>query len=307
MVFAYRAFWLPKDIQEPGGYEDAFEIDETRGAAAICDGASSTLFAGRWSALLARGLVTDPPNLHDDQALQDWLRRYREAWSATIDENTLAWHQKPKLLEGAAATVLWIELDAFDPPSDPPSFRLHGHAVGDCCLFVVRGRQIVRTFPMQTSQQFEAHPQVLRSVNKRSAPVSFLPLEDQCVAGDLLVLCTDALAAWLMRQIETGQSVDWESHWNMTAADWQQWIVSLRESNQIRYDDSTLVMLRVGRTEVSESDDEEEEIDIRVPSNESLVDRTEDKMRGAWKSLKGSLRKGLDDLSKSKWLKDDAD
>ena len=38
MIFEHRAFWLPKDVQEPKAYEDAFQVDGERGMAAVCDG-----------------------------------------------------------------------------------------------------------------------------------------------------------------------------------------------------------------------------------------------------------------------------
>jgi hypothetical protein len=311
MYFAHRAFWLPKDIQDPNGYEDAFEIDNQRGLAAVCDGASSTIFSGRWSAMIAKGVVWDTPPVHDAQAMQVWLKRYREAWSSSIDETALAWHQKPKLLDGAATTVLWVQLSPLAMPGTQPLHRLQVFAVGDCCLFHVRDGQLLRTFPITESQRFDAHPQVLRSVFKRSDAVSFAPLDDQCRDGDWLVLCTDALAAWLMRQAESGQPLDWQAYWNMSAMDWQQWIVGLRQANQIRYDDSTLVILRVGQTEspsLPDEDDEEIDISVRETSedDDNLLHKAEEKLRGAWKSLKGSVRKGLSDLSRSKWLQDDA-
>ena len=54
MLFEHRAFWLPKDVQNAQAYEDAFDVDCVRGLAAVCDGVSSTIFAGRWAAILAK-------------------------------------------------------------------------------------------------------------------------------------------------------------------------------------------------------------------------------------------------------------
>jgi hypothetical protein len=116
MLFSHRTFWLPKDIQEPNGYEDAFEVDEIRGRAAICDGVSTSLFSGRWASILAKAAVSDPPDIYDRTALDEWLRRHREIWATAIDEQSLAWHQKPKLLDGAGSTLLWVEVTGSDAP-----------------------------------------------------------------------------------------------------------------------------------------------------------------------------------------------
>jgi hypothetical protein len=299
MFFEHRVFWLPKDVNEPHGYEDAFEADGQRGIAAICDGVSTSLFSGRWAALLAKGLVADPPNIADAQLLADWLKRYREAWSASIDESTLAWHQKPKLLDGAASTLLWVELSPTGPDDGVPRpYRLQAFAIGDCCLFHIRGGQVLQTFPIDSSNTFDGDPLTLRSVFKRADMVSFQRLVSDCHPGDYLVLATDAVAAWTMRQLEAGVPLEWEALWHLSPADWQQWLTQLRGTNQIRYDDSTLAVLRIGP-------DTAPRRPIVVDSSESILDKAEGKLRDSWKTIKGSLRKSLRGLSDSKWLRDE--
>jgi hypothetical protein len=100
-----------------------------------------------------------------------------------------------------------------------------------------------------------------------------------------------------MRQLELGTSLDWDSYWNMSPEQWQEWVLQLRQENQIRFDDSTVVLLRVGGGASP----------ARMPSKaeDTLLDTAETKIRGALKTLKGSLRKGLRDISQSKWLEDD--
>jgi hypothetical protein len=296
MLFEHRAFWLPKDVQNPSGYEDAFDVDGVKGVAAICDGVSSTLFSGRWAGILAKAVVADPPNVNDPERLEAWLKGTREAWSRSIDENALAWHQKPKLLDGAGTTLLWVRVTTLPGPDRVARpYQLYCYSIGDCCLFHIRGGQILQNFPVQESSRFEENPQVIRSVYKRGEVVAFEAMETQCNPGDLLMLCTDAIAAWTMRQLETGASLDWEAFWHTSDEQWQQWLMALRQDNQIRYDDSTLVVLRIGGSSAAPS---------RRPAEkqESILDATERGLRGALKSLKGSLRKGLRDLSDSKWL-----
>jgi serine/threonine protein phosphatase PrpC len=296
MLFEYRAFWLPKDVQNAQAYEDAFDADAVRGLAAICDGVSSTIFAGRWAAILARSVVADPPDVHDAGTLEAWLKRTRDAWSQAIDESTLAWHQKPKMLEGAGTTLLWIELAQLDTVGGVSRpYQLRAYSVGDCCLFHLRNGGLLQSFPIQDSARFEDNPQVIRSVAKRGERAAFEAMETQCNPGDLIVLATDAVASWTMRQLEAGTAIDWEAYWNAPLEQWQQWLIGLRQQNQIRYDDSTAVLLRVagGFPGIQPVD---------KPSEDSLLDAAEDRLREAGKWLKGSLRKGLRDLAESKWL-----
>ncbi len=297
MLFEHRAFWLAKDVQNPDAYEDAFGVDGARGMAAVCDGVASSIFSGRWAQILASTTVAQPPNTNDRDALDAWLKNARDAWSQSIDDTALAWHQKPKMLDGAAATLLWVQVVAsVTPDGIPRPYRVWSFSIGDCCLFHVRANQVLQTFPIQESAQFEENPQAIRSVFKRSDTVAFEAIETECNPGDLLVLCTDAVAAWTMRQMEAGTSLDWESIWSMSSEQWQAWVLQLRQENQIRFDDSTIVLLRVGGS-----------ASPRRPvaaDEESLLETAETKIRGAFKTLKGSLRKGLRDISQSKWLDD---
>ena len=299
MFFEHRTFWLPKDLQQPQGYEDAFELDPAGGKAAICDGVASSLFSGRWAAILAKAAVEETPRVRNPEVLEAWLRQQRQRWSASIDESALAWHQKPKLLEGASSTLLWVELSGQDAPEGTARpRRLCGYAIGDCCLFHVRRGGLLQTFPIENSARFEDHPQVLRSVYKRADAFAFEAFETQCHPGDLLVMCTDAVACWTLRQLEAGGTVDWDAYWTLSSSDWQQWILQLRQSHQIRYDDSTVLVLRVSGRQPDTS---------RKPAatHDALLEKAETSMRGAFKTLKGSVRRGLKGLADSKWLSED--
>ena len=299
MLFSHRTFWLPKDVQEPAGYEDAFEVDEISGRAAICDGVSTSLFSGRWASMLAKEVVADPPEVGDVVAMDEWLKRQREAWAATIDEQSLAWHQKAKLPEGAGTTLLWVEVtgsESADDVSRPR--RLRCYCVGDCCLFHIRGGHVLETFPVLDSARFDQNPRVIRSVFKRSESVEFEAMETQCHPGDLFVLASDAVACWTMRQIEAGVSVDWQAYWRLSHEDWQRWMVELRQNHQIRYDDSTVILLRI-------SGESERFGQSGSRLGENLIEQADNAVRGAFKSIKEGLRRGLKDLADSKWLNDD--
>ena len=81
-------------------------------------------------------------------------------------------------------------------------------------------------------------------------------------------------AGWTMRQLEAGLTVDWDSYWEMPLEQWQQWLVELRQQNQIRYDDSTVVLLRVGGPCPRFGR-------LRPKQEENLMDKAETKLRDA--------------------------
>ncbi len=213
--------------------------------------------------------------------------------SQSVDESTLAWHQKPKMLDGAGTTLLWVEI-ATDAVADGIArpYQLRAYSIGDCCLFHVRHGRMLQTFPIQESTRFEDNPRGDPQRLQTRRRVEFEAMETQCRPGDLLVLCTDAVAGWTMRQLEAGATLDWNAYWDMPLEQWQQWLIELRQQNQIRYDDSTAVLLWLGG----------EVPTIRLwkrQQEDRLLDTAEAKLRDAIGSLKGSLRKGLRDCRKA--------
>jgi hypothetical protein len=249
MFFEHREFSLPKDIRRPEEYEDASAFDAVRGIAAVADGVSSSLFSGSWARLLVQGAVQDPPNIEDGGHLADWLARLRKAWREPIDVNSLAWHQKPKLQEGASATLLIAQLSpvAKHETQPPGPFRLRAYAAGDCCLFHVRGEQVLRAFPYEASELFQQNPRVITTRDrKQDRTIHFDTLDDYCRPGDLLVLCTDAIAAWALSQLEAGHSPNWHHCWDLAQQQWASHIHALREQRLMRYDDTTVLLLKIG-------------------------------------------------------------
>ncbi|HVW35759.1 MAG TPA: hypothetical protein VHB99_00590 [Pirellulales bacterium] len=248
MRFQARTFWLSKDADEPEQFQDAFELDAERGIAAIADGVSSAIFSGPWARVLTHEVVVEPPNLEDTAAFQDWLARGRAAWSSQIDVSKLTWYQRPKMVDGAMTTLLWVELHPVEVGEDglAKSYRLRTFAIGDTCLFHLRDGETLARFPLENSTEFGLNPAVIASIDrKRDHLLAFNAAEADCLPGDLLVLCTDAIALWAYECAEAGEPVAWEEYWDLDAEAWRDEIFSLRDAARMRFDDSTLVLLRV--------------------------------------------------------------
>lgn len=248
MRFQAQTFWLAKDADEPDQNQDAFELDAERGIAAIADGVSSAIFSGPWARILTHAVVEDPPPLEEGEAFQVWLARQRDCWSSQIDASRLTWYQRPKMVDGAMTTLLWIELTPIEIGEDglAKNYRLRSFAIGDSCLFHVRGGETQRMFPLEQSEEFGLNPAVIGSVDrKRDHLLEFKAWETTCLPDDLLVLCTDAIALWACQQAEAGQPVAWENYWNQSDEAWREEIFAHREASDMRFDDSTLVLLRI--------------------------------------------------------------
>ena len=246
--FDSRVFTLAKDPEQPSAFQDACCVDCELNVAAIADGVSSALFSGPWAAILAVSAVADLPDPTDAESFTAWLEVQRVHWSASIDTSSLAWHQRAKLPNGAFSTLLVVRVVAPDRTAEGTfgGHRLLAYAVGDSCLLHVRSGELVRTFPLQSAEQFDADPIVLGSVNlRRDHLLKFDFLDEVCYDGDQLILCTDALAEWAVRSYETGEGVNWDDFWPMTDEDWSNGIAWLRQQREMRVDDTTMVMLRI--------------------------------------------------------------
>jgi hypothetical protein len=248
MRFDGRIFALAKDPDRPEQNQDACRADARGGIAAIADGVSSAIFSAQWANVLVDAVIAAAPEPSDPEGFAAWLGQRRQAWSQRIDASRLGWSQRAKLPRGAFSTLLWVRVgDADgDRPGAFGACRLQGFAIGDSCLFHVRGRELVRSFPLHAASEFDADPLALGSLDLgRDRLMQFTALDELCYPEDLLVLCTDALAQWAMQREEAGTPPDWNAWWDVPEARWQAEIANLRNAGQIRYDDTTLMLLRV--------------------------------------------------------------
>jgi hypothetical protein len=209
---------------------------------------TSSLFARAWATILVEAAASAMPDPLDRGALARWLAEHRAAWGRQIDVSRLAWFQKAKLREGAFSTLLAVRLvpPANAAPEGEPTWRLRGLAIGDSCLFLVRDGKLRRKFPIQTSAELQSDPVVLGSVDlNRDDLLEFHRLDEPCRPGDLVVLCTDALADWALRLEEAGDPPTWDGYWDMTASAWKEKVLSLRAEREMRSDDTTVALLRI--------------------------------------------------------------
>jgi hypothetical protein len=243
-----RLFTLAKDPEQPEAFQDACCVDTDHHIFAIADGVSSALFSGPWAAILAEAAVADSPNPHDADEFGEWLQRQRQRWEGSIDTSNLAWFQKAKLPQGAFSTLLYIRIcpAEADQPGAFGGHRLVAFALGDSCLFHLRGGELVRSFPLERSEQFQADPVVLGSIDlKRDHLLEFAILDEMCYPGDEFVLCTDAVAEWAARSYETGDPPVWNDFWLMSEDDWRSGVAWLRQERQMRVDDATMLLLKL--------------------------------------------------------------
>lgn len=250
MPFQWRVFELAKEPEHPDQNQDAWWLNAQDGVAAIADGVTSGIFSRQWAKILTRAAVEKWPDPSDKEQFPAWLVDLRTQWEAEIDTSGLAWYQRAKLREGGFSTLVWMRLLNNDELSDgPEESAAEVMAIGDSCLFHVRDDELLESFPLDASHEFDTSPLVLGSVDlNRDDQLQFERLEISCRTNDLFVLCTDAVAAWALERQEQGDAVPWSSYWDMSPEDWVSEVCELRMHSKMRYDDATVLLLRVSST-----------------------------------------------------------
>lgn len=199
-------------------------------AIALADGATESSFAQEWAGLLVNNFVQDLPIEHE---LIPWLKGLQNQWLSWLAAQELPWFAKRKAAAGAFATFISLWLSE-------QSWRVM--AVGDSCLFVVRDRQLIISFPQKSSQDFN-HTPALIGTHLRPEHLQILTMQGDLQMGDRFYLTTDAIACWILRQIEANQNPWVKLEQIDSQALWVDWVNQLRDRHEIANDDTTLLCL----------------------------------------------------------------
>ena len=223
---------------------------------AVSDGASESAFARSWSHVLARAFVERPiaPPAQsatdyqiDQNALESWLAPGQQEWDGTVPWDRIPWHGEAKARAGALATLLGLTITSDAPEDGASPLSWEAVAIGDCCLFIVRGGELLRSFPMENAAQFNNTPVLICSnpANNRGLGGQVRQESGECAPGDLVLLATDALACWMLEDHAQGGK-PWDT---LLALDshqaWEEWVNTQRQQRIMKNDDTTLVIIEV--------------------------------------------------------------
>jgi hypothetical protein len=169
----------------------------------------------------------------------------------------LRWYERPGIEKGAFATLLALHVNIdsqhakeAETQTNPGAPRVIGcwnsAALGDTCLFQVRGGQLHVAFPLSESGDFNTSPALLGSCDADLETIAdHVRFAEGAVAeGDDFFVCTDALAAWFLARAEEGDR-PWETLRDLTEIGFAQWVSEARRTSGLRNDDVTLVHMDV--------------------------------------------------------------
>lgn len=241
-----HGYWLQKAGNTPEEYEDAFfprwsgEVEAWYFRAAAADGATETSFAGAWAGELAEAYGR---RRLDCQAVADRLPRIQRRWASRFNSSQLPWYAQEKLRLGAFSSLLGLTL--LDT-GDGNVHAWQAMALGDTCLFQVRGDSLVTAWPLDEPEAFSSRPRLISSLapGNTSTAEALQAISGTWEPGDSMLLMTDALAQWFLRSSRSGGRP-----WRVLIraqgeqARFARSMHQLRERNEIRNDDVTALVI----------------------------------------------------------------
>jgi hypothetical protein len=225
--FAVGGVRLAKYGCEVSECEDAFVYHTANGTSgrttpisvAVSDGASESMLAKDWARLLVKrfgyeafteSAILDPHSDRYATALDslknEWVELHLADYLRTREASfrPIKWYEQPKLDAGASATLLVFRLEYG---TDHSACRWRAVAVGDSCVFQVKGGEIIASFPIDEVTKFGRAPDLLRSRGPEIRHDQLRFADGSYAVGDEFFFMTDAIAKWFM-QASTSRSAD---------------------------------------------------------------------------------------------------
>jgi hypothetical protein len=206
---------------------------------ALSDGATESSFSQEWAEELVTAFINrDPHTLN-------WLAKSQQNWQQWLENENLSWFAKRKAEQGAFATFLGLEILG--------DLSWKAIALGDSCLFVVRNcelritnYELRKSFPLKQSEEFGNRPRLIGTYSNNEQ-ICFSEINGVAKIGDRFYLATDAIACWILKQLEANQD-PWVKLDEISSQDmFVNWVNELRDRHEIANDDTTLLCLETKR------------------------------------------------------------
>lgn len=228
---------VAKHLDRPEDNEDAFFVAGDTGRIVLSDGASESYDGKNWARLLTEALARKAPS-------QELLNACQVTFGELHDPASMSWSKAAAFERGSFATALIAQEDLAEQ-------TVTIQCVGDSCAVLTDGARLLETFPYHASEQFEGKPTLFstlpqHNLNLLDSGAFSVPevVWSYAETRPLFLLClTDALGAWLLRNMEAGNSAALEILLAVRSNEELAELVEReREAKSMRRDDSTLVI-----------------------------------------------------------------
>lgn len=233
-----NGYQLPKLGNTDTECEDSFAVSNDGLAAAVSDGASSSIYAGEWASSLAQSFVLEPTM----RVTPTWVKRQASLFNSKIDTAKIPWHALAKFCRGIHASLAGI---AIDP--NISSFSIL--SVGDSCVAWTVDGEHAGIFPQKRASEFTRTPFLLSThtdqnvyLHRHRRVALHVPIVGKTMR---IYLMTDAIAKWYLTEVEAG-SKPWVELSNIGGrSDFAQLIDRLRRNERIENDDVTVLVIEL--------------------------------------------------------------
>ncbi|MBK9260204.1 MAG: protein phosphatase 2C domain-containing protein [Polyangiaceae bacterium] len=233
----HRLLRIGKKGEAKATSDDAGAGNDTARVYAVADGASVSFLPGPWAQFLVDAACTS--GLPTKRELTRWLAGPREQWRKRQAEAAAGgawWNNQGRR---GAATFCGI---AVEHKNDLVEWS--AVTIGDACVFLVCGNNLLRSLPLESSAGFNSTPRCLFSTPSDPEPEINI-WKDNATTEDVFILATDALAKWLLQRHEAGMPV-WNRISQIASEDeLLQLVDQERDANRMENDDVTLLVVRM--------------------------------------------------------------
>ena len=247
MLVSARQYFTPKAGCTDEEYEDAFypsdsvDAEKESFSFAVADGATETSYSKMWAQLLVEGYcngrLTEPNPAEEILSLQS-------EWSKMVGSRPLPWYAEEKIRSGAFSSLLGLTIKQGHSLPAAVEGTWEATAIGDSCLFQIRDDELLRTFPLENSEQFNSRPVLISSNPTYNGNLEehILNSEGHWQAEDDFYLLTDALACWFFKEVEKDRK-PWKFKYAQDM--FVNRINNLRKKGTLRNDDVTMIHVEI--------------------------------------------------------------
>lgn len=255
-VIHRASFRTHKEKETISSCQDGFKYDPVNSCFAIADGATQSFYPSIWAELLVDYFCKNPDINQDNW--QGWLQPVQEKWLETVkrkvekaknDENPVWIDNQNRLNRFESATSTFIGLQFIDNQAKVS-------IIGDSCLFIFRGEQLIQTYLLTSSTDFNYRPEYFGSRPKNNdykPKILNIELNYKQFSEKLyFVLATDALAEYIFKCTEQQREILTTLLNIDSDTAFEDFVASARHDNTIKMknDDVTLMILEISDHEI---------------------------------------------------------
>ena len=218
-------------------YEDAAAFNAVSGFAAVSDGVTSnTSRSDLFSDALVRHFVQGEFYLEKPEERKKWWDICVREWGVQTFRliPSMSPEEQSQRDAGSGATFIGFWID--------PNKGGYLYSIGDCYGFWFDGNIHTQTFPESTD--FNNSPATVNTLQEQSTE-KLTVISFEILPGNMLALCSDALANFLLSQKPWETQPDfWKQMEAMNDSDFGKWSETRKAAGELIDDDYTLLLLR---------------------------------------------------------------